>query len=136
LGLIKRIRAYQPLAIVSVMRGIGNIVNEVAIAAGSDSPRYVVPFPGNGQQRCFLDAMARIMQRGFGFITTDDGHDHFVHFRALLDGRAALQQDQRVEFDIETQADGCTRAKQVRVIEWRGDIQWASLFQDYQRITT
>jgi hypothetical protein len=32
-------------------RGIGDIVNEAAVAAGSDAPRYVVPFPGNGQPR-------------------------------------------------------------------------------------
>ena len=60
-SLAERIRGYQPLAIVSVMRGIGDIVNEAAVAAGSDAPRYVVPFPGNGQQRRFLDAMARIV---------------------------------------------------------------------------
>ena len=47
-SLTERIRAYQPLAIVSMMRSIGNIVNEAAIAAGSDAPRYVVPFPATG----------------------------------------------------------------------------------------
>jgi hypothetical protein len=60
-SLAERIRAYQPLAIVSIMRGIGDIVNEAAVAAGSDAPRFVVPFHGNGQQRRFLDAMARIV---------------------------------------------------------------------------
>jgi hypothetical protein len=44
----ERIRAYQPLAIVSLMRSIGDIVNEAAVAACGDVPRYVVPFPGNG----------------------------------------------------------------------------------------
>lgn len=42
-------------------RGIGDIVNEAAVAACGDVPRYVVPFPGNGQQWRFLDAMARIV---------------------------------------------------------------------------
>jgi hypothetical protein len=60
-SLTEHIRAYQPLAIVSIMRAIGDIVNEAAVAACSDAPRYVVPFPGNGQQRRFLDAMARII---------------------------------------------------------------------------
>ena len=60
-SLTERIREYQPLAIVSIMRSIGNIVNEAAVAACGDVPRYVVPFPGNGQQRRFLDAMARIV---------------------------------------------------------------------------
>ena len=39
----------------------GDIVNEAAVAAGSDAPRYVVPFPGMGQQRRFLEALARVV---------------------------------------------------------------------------
>ena len=31
-------------------RGIGDIVNEAAVAAGSDAPRYVVPFPVTGSR--------------------------------------------------------------------------------------
>ena len=60
-SLTARIRAYQPLAIVSIMRSIGDIVDEAAVAACGDVPRYVVPSPGNGQQRRFLEAMARIV---------------------------------------------------------------------------
>jgi hypothetical protein len=36
-------------------------MNEAAVASGSDAPRYVVPLPGMGQQRRFLDAMTRIV---------------------------------------------------------------------------
>jgi hypothetical protein len=60
-SLTERIRAYQPLAIASIMRSIGDIVNEAAIAAGSNAPRYAVPFPGMGQQTRFRDQMARIV---------------------------------------------------------------------------
>ena len=39
--------------------------------------------------------------KGFGFITTDDGREIFVHFRALENGgRRSLQQGSRVRFVI------------------------------------
>jgi hypothetical protein len=44
-----------------VLTRIKDIVEAAAMAAGSNAHRYVVPFPGNGQQRRFLDAMAHIV---------------------------------------------------------------------------
>jgi hypothetical protein len=60
-SLTERIRAYQPLAVVTLLLSIEEIVEAAAIAAGSTAARYAVPFPGMGQQRRFLDAMARIV---------------------------------------------------------------------------
>ena len=41
-------------------------------------------------------------EKGFGFITTDNGNDVFVHFSAIQgDGFKTLDEGQRVSFDIE-----------------------------------
>ena len=59
--LADRIAEYQPAAIVTLLLSIKEIVEAAAIAAGGSAARYAVPFPGMGQQRRFLDAMARIV---------------------------------------------------------------------------
>jgi len=39
--------------------------------------------------------------KGYGFITTDEGNDVFVHFSAIqMDGFKTLNEGQRVEFDV------------------------------------
>ncbi|MEK6727535.1 MAG: cold shock domain-containing protein [Candidatus Omnitrophota bacterium] len=40
-------------------------------------------------------------QKGYGFVTTDDGKDIFVHFSAIKgDGYKSLQEGDAVEFEI------------------------------------
>ena len=41
-------------------------------------------------------------EKGFGFITSEDGHDLFAHFSAIQsDGFKSLDEGQKVEFDVE-----------------------------------
>ncbi|BDV31292.1 cold-shock protein [Microbacterium terricola] len=55
-------------------------------------------------------------EKGFGFITTDDGQDVFLHATALPAGTPALKQGTRLEFGV---ADGKRglQALSVRVLE-------------------
>ncbi|MDI9494934.1 MAG: cold-shock protein [Bacillota bacterium] len=40
-------------------------------------------------------------EKGFGFITKEDGNDVFVHFTAIKgDGFKTLEEGQRVSFDV------------------------------------
>ncbi len=40
-------------------------------------------------------------EKGYGFITGEDGKDVFVHYSAILgDGFKTLEEDQEVEFDV------------------------------------
>jgi len=45
--------------------------------------------------------------KGFGFIQSDNGIDHFAHFRAIqTPGFKTLKEGQMVTFDIEQNAKG------------------------------
>lgn len=60
-GLADRIRAYQPEAIVSLLRCIAPIVDGAARMAESKAARYSVPFPGMGHQKRFLAEMESVI---------------------------------------------------------------------------
>jgi hypothetical protein len=62
-SLADRIAKYQPLAIVTMLLRITNHVDAAAIAANCTAPRYIVPFPGMGQQVRFRAAMAQIIPK-------------------------------------------------------------------------
>ena len=51
-------------------------------------------------------------EKGFGFITGEDGEDYFAHF-SQADGK--LVQDNEVEFEVETTDKGL-QAKSIHVI--------------------
>jgi len=56
--------------------------------------------------------------KGFGFITTEEGQDVFVHHSAILGqkGRRNLTEQQRVEFEIE-QGDRGPKAVNVHSLD-------------------
>ena len=54
--------------------------------------------------------------KGYGFIAVDGGKDVFVHYSAIMmDGYRALEQGQRVEFEI-TQGEKGPQAESVRAV--------------------
>lgn len=55
-------------------------------------------------------------EKGYGFISQDNGPDVFVHYSAIQgEGFRTLEEGQRVEFEIEKTSKGL-QAKNVRVI--------------------
>jgi cold shock protein len=56
------------------------------------------------------------VEKGFGFLTRDDGGEVFVHSTALDPAGAALRPGQRVEFGVAEGRRG-TQALQVKVLE-------------------
>ena len=55
-------------------------------------------------------------QKGFGFISAEDGNDYFVHHSSILgDGFKTLKEGANVQFDIE-KTDRGPRAVQVSVL--------------------
>ena len=55
-------------------------------------------------------------QKGFGFITGEDGKDVFVHFTGLnMEGFKTLEEGQAVEFDIVEGARGPQAANVVKL---------------------
>lgn len=56
-------------------------------------------------------------QKGYGFITAEDGSDVFVHFSAItgVDGYKTLAENQEVEFDVAEGSNGRTQASNVTI---------------------
>lgn len=56
-------------------------------------------------------------EKGFGFITAEDGTDIFVHFSEIkMDGYKTLEEGEKVQFEIVETPKG-TLAQNVTVIE-------------------
>ena len=54
-------------------------------------------------------------QKGYGFITDEDGRDVFVHFSGLvMDGYKSIGEGAQVEFDV---ADGGKGPQAVKVVK-------------------
>jgi cold shock protein len=83
--------------------------------------------PGSTQARIGRERRERYMttgtvkwfspEKGFGFITQEDGPDVFVHFSAVQgEGYRNLEENQKVEFDV-TQGPKGPQASNVRPIQ-------------------
>ena len=58
-----------------------------------------------------------VRDRGFGFISDTDGREVFFHQSGLVEvAFTALNEDQQVEFDVETSDKG-PRAQNIRVVQ-------------------
>ncbi len=56
-------------------------------------------------------------EKGYGFISREDGDDLFVHFREIQgEGYKSLEEGQRVEFEVTTGQSGKLQASNVRKI--------------------
>ncbi len=55
-------------------------------------------------------------EKGFGFITKEDGNDVFVHFSAIQgDGFKTLEEGQKVQFDVTQGTRGDQAANVTRI---------------------
>ena len=55
-------------------------------------------------------------QKGYGFITAEDGKDVFVHFSAInIDGFKTLNEGQEVTFDTEADPKDASKLRAVNV---------------------
>ena len=55
-------------------------------------------------------------QKGYGFITQEDGQDVFVHFSSIeMEGFKKLNEGERVTFELED-SDRGPQAKNVRIV--------------------
>lgn len=67
--------------------------------------------------------------KGFGFISCEDGNDVFFHFSCLADkktrsqvvsGQFIINEDDRVELDVEKNGKGSIQAVNVRILDAEG----------------
>ena len=55
-------------------------------------------------------------QKGYGFITGEDGNDVFVHFSAInVDGFKTLNEGQKVSFDTEADPKNASKLRAINV---------------------
>ena len=55
-------------------------------------------------------------EKGFGFVTKEDGNDVFVHFSAIQgDGFKTLEEGQKVQFDVTQGTRGDQAANVTRI---------------------
>ena len=56
-----------------------------------------------------------VMDRGFGFLSGEDGKEYFFHRPSVVGTFEGMQEGQKVSFDVEASAPKGPRASRVRV---------------------
>lgn len=70
------------------------------------------PFPAEGVVKWFNS------DKGYGFITTDDGHDVFLHFSELqMEGFKNVEEGQKVRLTVALGTNGKAQAHRVHVVD-------------------
>jgi CspA family cold shock protein len=80
--------------------------------------RYLLKFQKEGGSRVMAKGKVKWFsnQKGYGFITPEDGNDVFVHHSAIQgDGYKSLEEGQEVEFEIEKGPKGEQATKVVKL---------------------
>jgi hypothetical protein len=60
-ALAERIRQMRPKVVVTVLRKIKRYVDQAIKKSGVETKNFVTPFPGNGHQNKYIDALAEIL---------------------------------------------------------------------------
>ncbi len=81
----------------------------------------VLPPRGRGEERGFKLAVGTVKwfnpEKGYGFISQNDGEDLFVHFSEIkMDGFKTLDEGAAVAFDVTTGQNGKLQASNVTKI--------------------
>jgi CspA family cold shock protein len=83
----------------------------------SQAPLVFVPRRGTESETGMADGTVKWFNpdKGYGFISREDGDDLFVHFSEIqMDGFKTLDEGQAVVFDVTTGQNGKLQASNVR----------------------
>ena len=76
---------------------------------------HKVRLSGSTPRRATASSPAFNPEKGYGFISREDGDDLFVHFSEIqMDGYKTLDEGESVEFDVTTGQNGKLQASNVR----------------------
>lgn len=99
--------ALQGLIIYTTGLAVGAVCLSAAMALGNQARQMSFNIPGRRTEREAGTVKWFNTNKGFGFISRDQGDDVFVHFRAIRgEGHRALEEGQRVEFIVARREKG------------------------------
>jgi CspA family cold shock protein len=126
-GIVLRIAVNPSLAGVPAGHGFGrrNTTHDM-LACGRRQPGHGTPRTRKRTGDNFAKELAAdvaqngtikrlVMDRGFGFLSGEDGKEYFFHRSSVEGSFEGLQEGQKVSFDVEASAPKGPRASRVRV---------------------
>ncbi len=101
------VTAFEALVIYATGLAIGVVCLATAMTLASEIQKLSFNLPGRHSDREAGTVKWFNTNKGFGFISRDQGDDVFVHFRAIRgEGHRALEEGQRVEFVVARREKG------------------------------